>query len=662
MNRAALTYSSTNIGDDMQSLASELHLDRVDRFIDRDQLASLQLDEPHACILGSWFTRGDLTKTPPAALRPILFGFCAGLPNHMEGAWLDYLRQHAPVGARDLATVEWLQRHGVQAYWSGCVTLFAGRRLNLPPSRHRSGILLVDIDEATEQQWLSDEISSRAERITNHISTERASDPATRRASLILLMNRLAHAEAVVTQRLHIALPCVGLGTPVYVLPDPRIGFAEARFSGFDSFLPCSYIDETPRKLTVEDIRAVEIPRILEGNYDRLLSRLDSERMLSSVEDSSRRFLAEVDAISAETYESPVHNNQWAPGNLMDESTGCRQKIVWWSDKRIEAFGSVGVKANPQSAYAALIQHIDRWMAGEVDWEPGRLGALDDLRLADEITLQMGRWIEQDWDASCTLSWRLMVHRKYATCQNIVSMLRSQHGDRPKVIELAAELALATNDTVELPKLVDALTSSRANSKTLRARGFVALGMRNRARSTLIEDISALPRRIQRHQVYLRCLLDSQEDAAQTERIGRSEIKRNPNDEALRKVYGNWLATSRDKGYQVLVRMRDTTGLRRRPHPIPIWQGEPPPQPGAKLILVDEHLIDAPDISSILPTVHAMGWEILTEHNISEQRPDVTEQTERTSNISANWEGVIARTSAALLLAMSHSNRLRTTD
>jgi hypothetical protein len=50
-----------------------------------------------------------------------------------------------------------------------------------------------------------------------------------------------------VTRRLHVALPCIGLNTPVVALPDPAISDARARFSGYEAIMPVIFKDEPAR-------------------------------------------------------------------------------------------------------------------------------------------------------------------------------------------------------------------------------------------------------------------------------------------------------------------------------------------------------------------------------------------------------------------------------
>ncbi len=62
----------------------------------------------------------------------------------LEGKNLDYWRAHAPVGTRDLWTLDLLRAKGVDAYFSACVTLTLGTGTALP--RH-DYICAVDLPE-----------------------------------------------------------------------------------------------------------------------------------------------------------------------------------------------------------------------------------------------------------------------------------------------------------------------------------------------------------------------------------------------------------------------------------------------------------------------------------------------------------------------------------
>lgn len=143
----------------------------------------------------------------------------------LTGRNLEYLKEHAskhPIGARDLSTLEALQRAGVDAYHSGCLTLTLQPR-NLPRSE---AILAVDVTPAALEQI---EKRSRAPitKLTHRISSGMSPRERIRQLEDHLLVS-YETAHVVVTSRLHVALPCLALGTPVFFvhknLDDPRFG------------------------------------------------------------------------------------------------------------------------------------------------------------------------------------------------------------------------------------------------------------------------------------------------------------------------------------------------------------------------------------------------------------------------------------------------------
>ena len=86
---------------------------------------------------------------------------------------LSYLKNHEPIGCRDKYTMENLLKHGINAYFSDCITLS------------------------------------------------------------LALIKRYAKAEMVVTSRIHCALPCLGLDTPVLFVDDKASpDYHRCRFDG----------------------------------------------------------------------------------------------------------------------------------------------------------------------------------------------------------------------------------------------------------------------------------------------------------------------------------------------------------------------------------------------------------------------------------------------
>jgi hypothetical protein len=179
---AIFRFTTPNIGDDVQAFAILSHLSGVNAFVDRDRLDTYQAEIPHVCVFNSWFQiptkrpfrlghrlagRAEFRyPVPSRSVRPIFFGFCLGRPELLSSEWRDYLAEHAPIGCRDIATTERLRAAGIDAFWTGCLTMFAGRRFAPIPNEEREDIVFVDVDAQTEQRFIPKEIGQEAVRLT----------------------------------------------------------------------------------------------------------------------------------------------------------------------------------------------------------------------------------------------------------------------------------------------------------------------------------------------------------------------------------------------------------------------------------------------------------------------------------------------------------------
>ena len=235
---ALISYSTINLGDEIQSIAVRQFLPRVDLLVDRDALNRLPAGASarYKIVLNGWHTRrpenwppapqfdalavslhlsGEVNPANPTGRRPA--------EALLEGENLDYWRAHAPVGTRDLWTLDLLRAKGVDAYFSACATLTLGTGAALP--RH-DYICAVDLPEPVLAA-----LKERA-RCRVVVTTHRDPSPApfaqrTRRARRLLSL--YAQARAVVTSRLHCALPCLAFQTPVLLIDSARDAY---RFSG----------------------------------------------------------------------------------------------------------------------------------------------------------------------------------------------------------------------------------------------------------------------------------------------------------------------------------------------------------------------------------------------------------------------------------------------
>jgi len=233
-----------NVGDYIQSLAARQFLPQVDRTLNREQLHVYD-GPPLKLIMNGWYMHHPEHWPPAPQIDPLLVSFHMtkrASATMLTGAGLEYLKGHR-VGARDQATLELLHAAGVEAFFSGCLTLTLDKTY-----QHQTGDEVLIVDPLFKWQFwgrrkrilrqvLGRELVSQAHPLGHRY---RAADYPTEEERFALadrLLQRYRQARLVVTSRLHCALPCLAMGTPV-VLVDAYVGAKDRdRFGGLRSFL-----------------------------------------------------------------------------------------------------------------------------------------------------------------------------------------------------------------------------------------------------------------------------------------------------------------------------------------------------------------------------------------------------------------------------------------
>jgi hypothetical protein len=234
-----LTYDTPapNLGDEIQSLAAKQFLPRVDYYIDRDRMSSFKEKEIVHVIMNGWFKYNSGDWPPPANINPLFISFSitsfqnAHL-NLANAKWKSYYEKYEPIGCRDYYTLELLKNIGVKTYFSGCLTLTFRNK-----SRERNNkIYFVDpfanswrynFPKPGDETFPDDIWKKFPRHIRNngifltHAITEK--DPDLRLQKAQQLIDTYSEAKLVVTSRLHCALPCLALGTPVVFIYDKDI-------------------------------------------------------------------------------------------------------------------------------------------------------------------------------------------------------------------------------------------------------------------------------------------------------------------------------------------------------------------------------------------------------------------------------------------------------
>ncbi|WP_190883035.1 polysaccharide pyruvyl transferase family protein [Planktothricoides raciborskii] len=293
----------------VQTLAALQFLPHVDYYVERrrqDTNHYAKLPKSF-CIMNGWYSTGMLP--PNDNIIPFYISIHISKPDVLTSAVVDHFKQHQPIGCRDSSTLALLQSKGIEAYYSGCLTL------TFPTNRQKrlEGIYLVDIDEGG-LELIPDDIKQRA--VTIYYGTSRKLvdivmrdqgkfirplmarkfDRAIEllRESLELpkvffdpeytslypknwtekdftnllhlfkarsLLNLYRNASLVITNRLHCASPCIALGTPVVFIPRQKLWaeFGSERFEVIQPYIPLnmsgskSKIDWNPRPTNVDN-------------------------------------------------------------------------------------------------------------------------------------------------------------------------------------------------------------------------------------------------------------------------------------------------------------------------------------------------------------------------------------------------------------------------
>ncbi|GAA3935393.1 hypothetical protein GCM10022230_00530 [Pseudoclavibacter caeni] len=222
---AVMAYNTTNIGDDVQSVAAEAYLPEGTgkTYVYRDEIANdggWSSDMDKIKLIGNAWYGGKRFSWPPAQQYDFLpiamhieYGNSIVRKRFEKEQSLKYVKGIGALGARDLSTLKYLRSLGLNAYFSGCLTLTLQRISTL---RKQPFGVTVDVDKD-----VANAISQSASKDVIRLSANVPAMKNTQRRMRIArtLLGIYQSASFVVTSRIHVMLPCLALGTPVVFVP-----------------------------------------------------------------------------------------------------------------------------------------------------------------------------------------------------------------------------------------------------------------------------------------------------------------------------------------------------------------------------------------------------------------------------------------------------------
>ena len=286
-----------NIGDYIQSVAQEQYWDKIDCYVEREKLASFLSKEKVNLIMNGWFMWNAKQFPPSDSINPFFISFHISpsvAPNLLTPTTIEYLKRYEPIGCRDWGTKELLEHHGIECYFSGCLTLtlnlkyssdtpstqivIADPYFEIGGSKNfstikRVGILLKESVlnfykisrlrklycngreyakgvKGVIRQWieatslyytyssfLDDDVLLNAHYVS-HIIDQTGLDESDKMNLAKYYIRMYSSAKLVITSRIHAALPCLALDTPVVFCSTENLanngieGSAGGRFGG----------------------------------------------------------------------------------------------------------------------------------------------------------------------------------------------------------------------------------------------------------------------------------------------------------------------------------------------------------------------------------------------------------------------------------------------
>lgn len=302
-----LSYdTSYNLGDEIQSIAAKQYLPNIDVWFDRDLhhttfVSGNNNTGKFKVIFNGWFDGNYTHFPPPSYIDPLFISFHINESNHDNdpqyailnkekidfkslASHVSYLKQYEPIGCRDLHTKNLLEKYGIDAYFSGCLTLTLKNKFNT----RNDEILVVDshiLCKNIFENLIPGEIRNKA--IYLKQSIERKINHSNKMNMAQKFIDRLSQAKLVITSRLHTLLPCLALKTPViFIHNDPN----DIRFTGLNQFF---------KIYTKGDILDVDL-----NNYTNPINE-ELDRFIRSMKDTVKKWIN----INSSEYVNTVNKN-----------------------------------------------------------------------------------------------------------------------------------------------------------------------------------------------------------------------------------------------------------------------------------------------------------------------------------------------------------------
>lgn len=137
-----------NIGDYIQAVATRQFIDHIDEYIEQEEANSYYPSDGERIklVMNGWFQWRSENWPPSEYVYPLLISMHISplkAESLLTPEGIAFLKKYSPVGCRDYYTKNLLEAHGISAYFSACMTLTLGKDYRVPEEQHK-GVYVVD--------------------------------------------------------------------------------------------------------------------------------------------------------------------------------------------------------------------------------------------------------------------------------------------------------------------------------------------------------------------------------------------------------------------------------------------------------------------------------------------------------------------------------------
>jgi hypothetical protein len=254
---AVMVASTVNLGDDIQTLAAINYLKKKGIteyiFIDREKLSDYN-NQPVTLIMNGWFMH-NLSKFPPSnKITPIFISMHVNNEKLIENN-ISYFKKYEPIGCRDEYTVNLFKKNNIDAYFTGCLTLYFDEH-NIKENKK----YLVDINTCSYIPNININLKKYIEfEKIKHDGTNQdlLNNIGKRLKAAEDLLNKYRSAKLVITTRLHCILPCRAFNTnAIFIHANYN---TDSRFKGLEKYINGDIVDHDKNNIDRDIIKKIHI-------------------------------------------------------------------------------------------------------------------------------------------------------------------------------------------------------------------------------------------------------------------------------------------------------------------------------------------------------------------------------------------------------------------